>query len=154
MGREAAPVHLELAQRFSVQPEDGFAYITDPSHWPEFWPRLVRIVAAGRWREPDDHATLILRLAGREVELQMTLVRFEPPRLVEYTSTQRGLPAARHWRHFEQVGDELHYRIAVEYTPRAGWRRAFDQVVVRRAIMRSLRETLANLDRRFRERAS
>ena len=154
MGREAAPVHLELAQRFPVRPEDGFAYITDPRHWPEFWPRLVRIVAAGRWREPDDHATLILRLAGREVELQMTLVRFEPPRLVEYTSTQRGLPAARHWRHFEQVGDELHYRIAVEYTPRGGWRRAIDQVVVRRAIMRSLRETLANLDRRFRERAS
>ncbi|MEZ0293321.1 MAG: SRPBCC family protein [Solirubrobacteraceae bacterium] len=154
MGRDAAPVQLELAQRFPVPAEDGFAYITDPRHWPEFWPRLVRIVDAGRWREPGDRAALVLRLAGREVELQMTLVRFEPPRLVEYTSTQRGLPAARHWRHFEPIGDELHYRIAVEYTPRGGWRRAFDQVIVRRAIARSMRETLANLDRRFREQAS
>jgi len=45
----------------------------------------------------------------------MKLVRIEPYRLVEYTSEQRGLPAARHWRHFEQTDDELAYRIAVEY---------------------------------------
>lgn len=37
-------------------------------------------------------------------------------------SKQRGLPAARRWRHLEQVDDEAIYRIAVEYQPRPGWR--------------------------------
>ena len=81
----------------------------------------------------------------------MRLVRIEPYRLVEYTSTQRVLPAARHWRHFEQTGDELAYRIAVEYQPRPGWRSLVDRLLVRRAVERMLRVTMANLERRFAE---
>jgi hypothetical protein len=54
---------------------------------------------------------------------------------------------------FEQTDDELCYRIAVEYQPRPGWRSLFDRLVVRRAVERTLRETLANLERRFRERS-
>jgi hypothetical protein len=88
------------------------------------------------------------------VELEMRLVRFEPYRLVEYTSQQRGLPDARHWRHFDEADGELAYRIAVAYQPRSGWRSLFDRHVVRRAIERSIRETMANLDRRFGERSS
>jgi hypothetical protein len=64
------------------------------------------------------------------------------------------LPAARHWRHFEQVDDELFYRIAVEYQPRPGWRGPFDGLLARRAVERTLRETLTNLERRFHERSS
>jgi hypothetical protein len=88
------------------------------------------------------------------VELEMKLVRIEPYRLIEYTSEQRGLPAARHWRHFDQTDDELTYRIAVEYQPRPGWRSLFDRLLLRRAIERTLHETMANLQLRFRERPS
>jgi uncharacterized protein YndB with AHSA1/START domain len=149
-----AAIRVEVARRFPVSLHDGFDYITDPDNWPEYWPRLVRITSARRWREPGDRASLVLRMLRREVELEMTLVRVEPYRLIEYTSEQRGLPPARHWRHFEQTDDELAYRIAVEYQPRPGWRSLFDRLVVRRAIERTLRETLANLERRFRERSS
>jgi hypothetical protein len=83
---------------------------------------------------------------AREVELDMTLVRTEPYRLVEYTSKQRGLPDARHRRHFDQTGDELTYRAAVEYRPRPGWRSLFDRFLVRRAVKRALRQTVANLE--------
>jgi hypothetical protein len=110
----------------------------------------VRVESATRWREPGDRACVVQRILGREVELDMTLVRIEPYRLVEYTSNQRGLPTARHWRHFDQEGDELAYRIAVEYRPRPGWRSLFDRFLVRRAVQRTLRETLSNLERRFR----
>ena len=146
-----APVHLELAQRLPVSVHDGFDYITDPDKWPEYWPGLVRITSASRWREPGDRASLVLRLLRREVELEMELVRIEPYRLVEYTSEQRGLPAVRHWRHFDQTGDDLTYRIAVEYQPRPGWRSLFDRLLLRRAIERTLRDTLANLQLRFSE---
>lgn len=146
-----APIRIEVEHRLPVSLHDGFDYITNPDNWPEYWPGLVRITSAGRWREPGDRACLVLRMLRREVELEMKLVRFEPYRLVEYTSQQRGLPAARHWRHFGQAERELAYRIAVEYQPRPGWRRLFDGLLVRRAIERTMRETMANLERRFRE---
>jgi uncharacterized protein YndB with AHSA1/START domain len=149
-----AQIRIEVEHRLPVSAHDGFDYITDPSNWPDYWPRLVRITSASRWREPGDRACLVLRMLRREAELEMKLVRIEPYRLVEYTSEQRGLPAARHWRHFEQTDGELAYRIAVEYQPRPGWRRLFDQFLVRRAVERALRETMGNLERRFRERSS
>lgn len=147
-----APIRIEVDRRLPVSVKDGFDYITDPGNWPEYWPRLVRITSAGRWREPGDRASLVLRMLRRDVELEMELVRFEPYRLVEYTSQQRGLPAARHRRHFEEADDELAYRIGVEYEPRPGWRSLFDRLVVRRAIERTVDETIANLERRFGER--
>lgn len=91
-----APIRIEVEHRLPVSVHDGFDYITNPDNWPEYWPGLVRITSAGRWREPGDRACLVLRMLRREVELEMKLVRFEPYRLVEYTSQQRGLPAARH----------------------------------------------------------
>jgi hypothetical protein len=145
-----APIRIAVEQHLSVSVRDGFDYITDPVNWPEYWPRLVRVESATRWREPGDRACVVQRILGREVELDMTLVRIEPYRLVEYTSKQPGLPTARHWRHFDQVGDELAYRIAVEYRPRPGWRSLFDRFLVRRAVERTLGETLSNLERRFR----
>jgi len=149
-----ARIRIEAERRLPVSMRDGFDYITDPANWPEYWPRLVRITSADRWREPGDRARVVLRLLGREVELDMCLVRIEPYRLVEYTSEQRGLPDARHWRHFDEIADELSYRIAVEYEPRPGWRSLFDKLLVRRAIERTANETIANLERRFRERPS
>jgi uncharacterized membrane protein len=145
-----APIRIAVEQHLPVSVRDGFDYITDPVNWPEYWPRLVRVESATRWREAGDRACVVQRILGREVELDMTLVRIEPYRLVEYTSKQRGLPTARHWRHFDQAGDELAYRIAVEYRPRSGWRRLFDRFLVRRAVERTIGETLSNLERRFR----
>ena len=149
-----APVRIQVERRLPVTVHDGFDYITDPINWPDYWPRLVRITSAERWREPGDRASLVLRMLRREVELEMTLVRIEPYRLVEYTSEQRGLPAARHWRHFDDSDDELTYRIAVEFQPRPGWRSVFDRLLVRAAVERTLRETIANLEQRFRELSS
>ena len=71
---------------------------------------------------------MVVRVLGARSPLEMTLRRFEPPRLVEYTSTQPGVPDARHERHFEDAGGELHYRIAVEFEPRG----LYDRIIVRR----------------------
>jgi hypothetical protein len=147
-----ALIRVEAGRRLPVPLRDGFDYITDPANWPEYWPRLVAVDPATRWRAADDRARLVLRMLGRDVTLDMTLVRLEPCRLVEYTSEQSALPPARHWRHFAPAGDELTYRIVVEYQPRSGWRGLVDRTLVRRAVERAARETLATLDRRFSER--
>jgi hypothetical protein len=138
-------IRIEAQQRFPVPLRDGFDYITELGNWPEYWPRLVRVAPESRWRAPGDRARLVLRLLGRAVELEMTLGRLEPYRLVEYTSLQRGLPDARHERHFAEADGGFDYRLVVELERRSGWRGLFDQVLVRRATERALRETLGNL---------
>jgi hypothetical protein len=145
------PVRIELSRRFNVPLREGFDFITNPNHWPQYWPDLVRIEPGSRWREPGDRARLVLRLLGRPVDLEMTLVRLAPYRAVEYVSVQRGLPDARHERHFEDADGDLAYRIVVSYQPRPGWHGVFDRVLVRRAIARAARKTLANLHRCFSE---
>jgi uncharacterized protein YndB with AHSA1/START domain len=140
---------IELGRRFDVPLRSGFDYITDPANWPEYWPGFVGLDAGSRWREPGDRARLVLRLLGRPVELDMTLTRLEPYRLVEYTSLQRGLPPARHERHFVADGDGFRYRLVVELAPRPGMRGVLDRILVARATARALRQTLDNLQRRL-----
>jgi hypothetical protein len=86
------PVRIEVNRRFGVSLREGFDYITDPNNWPQYWPDLVRIEPGSRWREPGDRTRLVLRLLGRQVELEMTLGLLAPYSAVEYVSVQHGLP--------------------------------------------------------------
>ena len=142
-------MRLELTQRFAIPLQEGFDYIVDPGSWPAYWPDLIRVQPGSRWREPGDRAGVVMRLLGRPVELEMTLRVFEPYRLVEYDSVQRGLPDVRHERGFAAADDGFAYRLAVEFAPRIGLRGAFDRLIVRRAVERTLRRTLANLEAQF-----
>src|SRR6478735_4044096 len=72
----------------------GFEYVTNTANWPSFWPGIVRVEPGSRWAEAGDEARIVIELLRRPVELRMTLRRFEPRRLVEYDSTQAGLPDA------------------------------------------------------------
>lgn len=135
-------MRVEREHRFPVALHDGFTYITDQANWPHYWPGLVRIEPGSHWGEPGDVTRMVLHVLRREVEMTMTLRRFEPDRLVEYTSTQNGLPDMRHERHFAASGASLHYRAVVEFEPRG----LYDRVIVRTAVARALKRTFASLD--------
>jgi hypothetical protein len=140
-------VRIEREHRFDVPLSAGFEYVTDIANWPAYWPGLVRVEPGSRWAAPGDEARIAIELLGREVELWMVLRRFERDRVVEYESTQDGLPDARHERWFTADGDCFRYRLVVEYEPRAGAKGFYDRVLVRRGIDRALRRTIANLER-------
>jgi Polyketide cyclase / dehydrase and lipid transport len=143
-------IRIEVERRFAITLRRGFDYITDPARWPEYWPRLLHMDPQSQWRDPGDRARLTLSLLGRAVELEMTLMRIDPYRFVEYTSEQQGLPTVHHERHFIEANGNLAYRVVVEYEPRPGWRGLYDRVLVRRASERAIRETMDNLGERFR----
>jgi hypothetical protein len=135
-------VRVEREHDFAVGVRDGFDYITDQANWPSYWPNLVRIEPGSRWDEPGDVTRMVLRVLGRDVPMELALRRFEPYELVEYTSTQDGLPDMRHERRFHDAGGRLHYRVAVEFEPRG----LYDRIVVRQVVARTIRRTIANLD--------
>jgi hypothetical protein len=142
-------VRVELAHRYDVPVERGFAFITNPMNWPTFWPGFVRLEPGSLWRAPGDTARLVTRLLGRDRELAMTVETFEQNRLVTYTSTQPGLPDAHHERHFEPDGEGFVYRLVVEYEPRSGLGGVFDRVLLARGIRRAFTSTFADLERAF-----
>ena len=140
-------MRIERVHRFEVPLDVGFAYITDPGNWPSYWPGLVRVEPGSQWGAPGDETRIVVRLLGRAVQLRMTLLRFEQNRLVEYESSQSGLPDARHERRFDAAGVGFQYGLVVEYQPRPGPSGVYDRVVVRRGIDRAMQRTLANLER-------
>jgi Polyketide cyclase / dehydrase and lipid transport len=153
MSRRRRVVRIEVKHRFDVSIDEGFDYITEPENWPAYWPRFVRLDRESGWRAPGDRARVTLRMLAREVDLDMTLARFERCRVVDYTSEQRGLPAARHWRYFQETDGGFTYRIVIEYVPRAGWSGLLDRTLVRHAVTDTARATMRNLEGRFRERS-
>jgi hypothetical protein len=142
-------MRLQVTHRFAIAVRDGVDYIVAPRNWPEYWPGLSRVQPGSRWRAPGDRARVVMRLLGRTVELEMTLRTFDPYRLIEYTSVQQGLPDLRHERGFSAAGDGFEYRLAVEFEPRAGLRGALDHGLVRRAVERTMRRTVINLEDRL-----
>ena len=138
---------IEATRRYEVPVERGFAFITDPSNWPAFWPGYVRLEEGSRWGAPGDVARLVTRLLGRNRELTMTIIAFEPNRLVTYSSSQPGLPDAYHERGFEPDGDGFVYRLLVEYEPRPGLAGWLDRLVLERGIRRAFARTFDALDR-------
>ena len=140
-------MRVELAHRYDVPVERGFAFITSTRNWPTFWPGFVRLEPGSQWAAAGDTARLVTRLLGRERELAMTVKAFEPNRLVTYTSTQPGLPDARHERHFEPDAEGFVYRLVVEYEPRGGIASLFDRVLLDRGIRRAFQSTFDALER-------
>jgi uncharacterized protein YndB with AHSA1/START domain len=135
------------ARRFDVPVERGFAFITDTANWPSFWPGYVRLEPGSSWGARGDTARLVTRILGSERELTMTVTDFQPNRLMTYTSTQPGLPDARHERHFEPDGEGFVYRLVVEYDPRSGAAGLLDRLLLPRGIRRAFESTFAALER-------
>jgi uncharacterized protein YndB with AHSA1/START domain len=141
---------VEAAHRFDVPVEVGFTFITETANWPRYWPGYVRLEQGSSWGRVGDTARLTTRLLGRERALTMTITAFEPNRLVRYTSTQPGLPDARHERHFEPEAGGFLYRLVVVYEPRGGLAGLADRFLLPRGIRRAFRQTFTALDRELR----
>jgi len=147
---------VELTHIFPVSHIDAFTYITDPRNWNEFFPNFVRLhdPAHARWNSPGDEVTVVIRLLGREVEVNMTLQQIEKDTRVTYVSRQQGLPNASHERHFKAVPEGFEFRPVVVLEPRTGLAGLFDRLVVKRAVAGALRKTIENLESVFKQQRS
>lgn len=149
-------IRVELTHTFQVSAGDAFAYITDTGNWKEFFPNFVRLhdPAHARWNSPGNEVTVVIRLLGREVEVNMTLQQVEKDRRVTYVSRQQGLPNASHERHFKAVPEGFEFRPVVLFEPRSGLAGLFDRLLVKRAIAGALRKTIENLESAFKKQRS
>ena len=144
-------IRIEETHTFPVPVNDAFDYITHLDNWPHYWPGFVRFEDRehAQWGIPGGHLTSVIHLLGREVPVHITVQEFERGRVVRYVSRQSGLPDAYHERHFSSVSGGCLYRVVISYAPRWVALGLYDRVLVKRALRRIVRQTLANLDAVF-----
>lgn len=138
---------VELTHTFPVSVGIAFAYIIDTKNWNEFFPNFVRLhdPAHAKWDTPGDKVAVVIRLLGREVQVNMTLEKYQKDDRVTYVSRQQGLPDARHERYFKAVPEGFEFRPVVVFEPRSGLAGLFDHLLVKRAVAGALRNTIENL---------
>jgi len=156
VGGERLMIRVELAHTFPISAGDAFAYITDTKNWKEFFPNFVRLddPAHAKWDTPGDRVTVVIRLLGREVQVNMTLEQHQKDKRVTYVSRQQGLPDARHERHFKAVPEGFEFCPVVAFAPRRGLAGLFDRLLLKRAITGALRKTIENLESVFKQQRS
>ncbi len=147
-------VRIEVSHTFPVPVSEAFAYITDMRNWPAYWPNFIRIEnpSEAKWSNPNDKATVVIKLLNRERSLNMEMKEYQKDVRVTYISRQQGLPDVRHERHFKAVPAGCEYRLVVEYEPRQGFTGLFDRLLVKGSVERAMRKTVQNLDRIFQQR--
>jgi hypothetical protein len=140
---------VEVLRLLPVSPDSLFALMSNRSRWPAFYPDFVRFDGQpdASWDRPGDSATVVTRLLGREVAVEMIVEVFRPGRLVRYRSRQRGFPDATHVRAFIAHPEGCVFLAAVSYAARPGAAGIVDRLVVSRAITRKLRTAGENLAR-------
>ena len=149
-------IRVEMAHTYPVSAGDAFAYITDTKNWKEFFPNFVRLhdAAHAKWDTPGDKVTVVIRLLGREVEVNMTLEQYRKDNRVTYVSRQQGLPDAKHERYFKAVPEGFEFCPVVVFAPRSGLAGLFDRFLLKRAIAGALRKTIENLESAFKQQRS
>jgi hypothetical protein len=140
---------VEVLRLLPVTPDALFDLMSDFSRWPAFYPDFVCFAGGppSSWQEPGATMTVVTRLLGREVAVEMVLEVFQPGRLVCYQSRQRGLPDAVHRRAFIAHPEGCVFQASVSYPPRPGVVGVIDHVLIRPAVIRKLRRAGANLAR-------
>jgi hypothetical protein len=144
-------IRVELTHTFPISVGDGFAYITDTKNWNAFFPNFVRLddAASAKWDTPGDKVAVVIRLLGREVQVNMTLEQYQKDNRITYVSRQRGLPDASHERHFRSVPGGFEFRPVIAFEPRSGLAGLLDRLVVGRAVAGALTKTVENLESAF-----
>jgi hypothetical protein len=118
-------MRVTVSQRFASSLRRGCDYSTDLQRQPERWPGLIDLafslapVGAGRHGTSDAW--------GAQTAGEVQLRRIDPYRLIEYTSVERGLPAARRERRLAKARAGNDDTIVVDFQPRDGLRPPVDR---------------------------
>jgi uncharacterized protein YndB with AHSA1/START domain len=80
-------------------PEQVFAYVTNPEHWPQWSGPVIEVRSAQAGALTLDATfTVVAKLVGRQFETQSRVTEVVENRLLAYTSTSGPVPSTFTWR--------------------------------------------------------
>jgi uncharacterized protein YndB with AHSA1/START domain len=131
-------------------PEDVFAYVTDPSRFPEWQNAVVRARPEGSGPvQPGSRVQLTRRMGKREQTMTSELTEYSPPRSYAFRVIDGPVRALGKGR-FEPLGEGDRTRFTFELDFEGhGIGKLLVPLVVRRQAAKELPESHANLKRRL-----
>ena len=131
-------------------PEDVFAYVTDPSHFPEWQDAMVRAsLKGGGPVQQGSRVQLTRRIGKREQTMTSELTEYSPPKSYAFRVIDGPVRALGKGR-FEPLGDGDRTRFTFELDFEGhGIGKLLVPLVVRRQAAKELPESHANLKKRL-----
>jgi uncharacterized protein YndB with AHSA1/START domain len=80
LGQNAPVASIVSTVEIACSPEDVFAYVTDPSTFPEWQQGVVRGQMNESPTRVGSQCTTVRRIGGSEREVHTTITEYEPPR--------------------------------------------------------------------------
>jgi hypothetical protein len=142
-------LRVSVEQAFCVPPDVGFRYLTTMDNWGEFLPGFDRFAEPGRWQQPGDRASVLVRSFTTEGKLDMKLLEIEPGHRVRFVMRRSGIPELQHERTFSPTEHGCRCEFAVTYRPRDGLLSLLDTAALPRILLVSLRAAAAACGRRL-----
>lgn len=123
-----------------------FAYLFDPTHWPEFIPGFTDVTGTDGWGAPGGTCRGTVTILGRPKAVRFELLDVTPDERFRYVSRQDGLPDAEHLRVLSDQGEGTRLEGTVRSEDRGGIAGLLDRLVVRRAVQRKMDQAMRNAE--------
>src|SRR4026208_2011793 len=109
-----------------LPPDEGFAFVSDPTTWPRFFDTLESAEPLDEWGTVGGRGRMTTRFLGSSVTSELELTEWEPPRVFRYTHRPAGRPDLDNLRVFPPVGTGTQLRGSTTIRPRPGLRGLMD----------------------------
>jgi hypothetical protein len=115
-----------------LPPEEAFAFVADPVHWPLFVPSVRSVHKDDDWGQVGGHAHLTSVVFGCSVTMDLELTEWDPPRSFRYTVSQGGKPGNDdNRRTFQPVASGTRLTGTIEIPTRPGVAGLLDRLQMR-----------------------
>ena len=143
-------MRFELSNTLPGQLIEGFDYLCEIHHWPNWYSGLIDITAEphnGRWSDPGDTVSFWYNVLGRPLAGEVVLTEMRKYELIRSVANLSGLPEVhQEYRFAEASGDSFLLNVILETKEQTSFHdQVVDRLLVPHALERDLKRTMENL---------
>lgn len=137
------------SRSYPVERKEAFAYLTNPSTWPDYYSGIVDIddAEAATFDEAGDTVDFTYSLLGRRIKGSATIDEIREGELVRHTARVSGLPDVH--QSWEYRDTDTGFAVDVTLTTEESTRflgKTVDRFVIPRTLQRDIERTLDKLE--------
>ena len=143
-------MRIELSNTLPGRLNEGFEYLCEIVHWPNWYSGLTGITGephGGRWSDPGDTVSFYYMVLGRPLEGKIVLTEMRRYELVRSVANVSGLPEVHQEYRFAEASEgSFLLTVILETEEQTRFRgQVVDRLLLPHALERDLKRTMENL---------